>query len=107
MDKELTEGIENLKNIFSPIEFEYIKYKRHNASHIFQDGYEHLVFEQGEIKSQEREDKVEKMNSNFRKLILKHRGDKGFDIYMHGLLYSAVIDLSNRLKVIQDSYPDN
>jgi|ERR1035437_849709 hypothetical protein len=105
--KELTVAIENLKNIFSSIEFEYIKYKRHNASHIFQDGYEHQVFEQGEIKSQEREDKVEKMSSDFRKLILKHRGDKGFDIYMHRLLYSAVIDLNNRLKVIQDSNPDN
>lgn len=105
--KELVAGLNILKISFTTIEFEYIKYKRHNSSHIFQDGYEHQVFELGEIKSQEREDKVENLGNDFKKLILSHGGDKGFDLYMHEIIYPIVIDLVNQLKIIQDSSPDN
>jgi hypothetical protein len=94
----LAEGLENFKRLFTEIEFEYIKYKRHNASHIFQSAYEHKVFEKGDISSPKQENRIEQMAKNFQDLILKHGGDKNFDLYMNHKLYPLVIDLYNCLQ---------
>jgi hypothetical protein len=99
----LVKGLDDFIKLFTETEFEYIKYKRHNASHIFQNDYEHQVFEKGKISSPKRENRIEQMDNDFKDLILLHGGDKNFDIYMHKKLYPLIIDLYDRLQRISNN----
>lgn len=96
--RNLVGGLEELKNQFTEVEFEYIKYRRHSSSHIFQNSYEHQVFEKGEITSQERENRISTTEEDLKMLILKHGGDKNFDLYMHHKIFHLATNLYNRLR---------
>jgi len=96
--KNLVEGLEKLKGTFSEIELQYIKYKRHNSSHIFQNDYEHKVFEKGENLTPQRENKIDQNEKDFTNLIRKHGGDKKFDLYMHHKIFPIASDLYDQLQ---------
>lgn len=46
---ELTIGLEGIKSLFPEEEFEFIEYKRHSCSHIFQNSYRKQKKKNGEI----------------------------------------------------------
>jgi len=104
---ELVNGLSDLKLTFSKKEFEFIRYKRHNASHIFQNFYENNVFENGKIKSDKELNhilQIDKYKSDFRNLLSKHGCDRNFDIYMHRKLYAKIVEMYKKLEKIRMHY---
>jgi hypothetical protein len=95
---KLIQGLVKIKLTLSDDEFEFIEYKRHSASHIFQDKYEVEIKKNGKLKTNYRGgEALDEINMRFKKLLLKHGSDKGFDLYITGKLHSIASALYKNL----------
>lgn len=95
--KELIQGLKKLKSEFSESEFEFIEYKRHSASHIFQNGYEKKLLNNGTIKTKRGKKLLDVLNYEFEKILITHGFDRGFDEYMNSRLYPKIMELHKAL----------
>ena len=102
--KELINGLISLKSLFSESEFEFIEYKRHSASHIFQNHYENRISNKGKILTKRKEKLIDELNSEFKEILLKYGFDRGFDKYMTSKLYPKITELYNGLEKIKTHY---
>ncbi|MCK0192971.1 hypothetical protein [Arenibacter sp. F20364] len=102
--KELISGLKDIKSEFSESEFEFIEYKRHSSSHIFQTGYQKKILNNGTIKTKRKEKLLDVLNSQFYKILIKHGFDRGFDEYMNSKLYPKIMGLHERLEKIKTHY---
>jgi len=98
---ELINGLENLKSLFSESEFEFIEYKRHSSSHIFQNHYEKRATDKGKIITKRKGKLIDKLNKDFGETLIKYGFDRGFDEYMTRKLYPKVIELYSGLEKIK------
>jgi hypothetical protein len=91
---KLDKGLSEIRSTFSDDEFEFIEYKRHSASHIFQNKYEVEIKKNGSLKTKyKNSESLDEINSRFQKIILKHGSDKNFDIYVTTKLYPLISQL--------------
>jgi hypothetical protein len=105
--EELKRGIIEFKSEFSIEELEFIEYKRHSASHIFQHHYETRLLDNGRIQTKRKEKELNELHTNFENILLKHGTDKGFDEYMTRKLYIKIVHLYNNLQIIRKKYLDH
>lgn len=94
---ELVNGLTNLKSLFSESELEFIEYKRHSSSHIFQTRYQNRITETNKIITKRKGKLIDQLNKEFRGILVEHGFDRGFDEYMIRRLYPKVIELHNKL----------
>ncbi|AGA78885.1 hypothetical protein [Echinicola vietnamensis] len=104
---ELIGGLKILKLLFSESEFEFIEYKRHSCSHIFQNHYEKRITDKGKIITKRKGKLIDKLNKEFSETILKHGFERGFDEYMTQKLYPKITKLYNGLEKIKMQYNRN
>lgn len=98
--KNLIGGLLEIRLTFSDDEFEFIEYKRHSASHIFQDKYEVDIKKNGTLKTNYKNgETLDEVTLRFQKLIMKHGSDKDFDVYVTDKLYPIIFRLYNNLKL--------
>lgn len=102
--RELIKGLEDLKSEFSESEFEFIEYKRHSFSHIFQDSYEVRFSDKGKILTNRKGKLIDELSSSFREILMKHGFDRGFDEYFRQKLYAKTSELYNKLNRIKAHY---
>lgn len=102
--EKLIKGLINLKSLFSETEFEFIEYKRHSSSHIFQDYYENRISDKGKIITKRKEKLIDELKSNFNEILLKYGFDRGFDDYMTGKLYPEIKELHHELEKTKKHY---
>lgn len=102
--EKLIKGLIDLKSLFSETEFEFIEYKRHSSSHIFQDYYVNRISVKGKIITKRKEKLIDEFNSNFKEILLKYGFDRGFDDYMTGKLYPEIKELYQELVKIKMHY---
>ncbi|MBC7000907.1 hypothetical protein [Cytophaga sp. FL35] len=101
---ELINGLENLKSLFSESEFEFIEYKRHSSSHIFQNHYEKRITNKGKIITKRKGKLIDELNKEFGETLLKYGFDRGFDEYMIRKLYPKISELYSGLEKIKTHY---
>ncbi|MBK5213465.1 MAG: hypothetical protein JJE55_07385 [Flavobacteriaceae bacterium] len=99
--KEIFQSLTNLKSEFSESEFEFIEYKRHSASHIFQTGYQKKLLNNGTIKNTKNQKLLDVLDREFAQILIKHGFDRGFDKYMTDKLYPKILELEQELKKSQ------
>lgn len=102
--KELIQGLKKLKSEFSESEFEFIEYKRHSASHIFQNGYDKKLLNNGTIKTKRGKKLLDVLDYEFGKILIEHGLDRGFDEYMKSKLYPKITELHQELQKIKKEY---
>jgi hypothetical protein len=103
---EIIRGLSDLKSTFSESEFEFIEYKRHSSSHIFQSHYEYKITDNLKIQSKRKGKPIEDINKKFYEILLKYGFDAGFDEYMRNKLYPKITELQSNLIQIQSNYKD-
>ena len=101
---ELIGGLKNLKSLFSESEFEFIEYKRHSSSHIFQNHYEKRITDKGKIITKRKGKLIDKLNKEYKKTLIEHGFDRGFDEYMMRKLYPKITEFYNKLEKIKTHY---
>lgn len=99
--KELIHSLAELKAEFSESEIEFIEYKRHSSSHIFQHHYENRINNNGKIQYERKGKLIDELNQNSMKILLKYGFDRGFDEYMNSKLYPKITELYDRLQKIK------
>ncbi len=102
--KTLIPNLINLKDEFTEEEFEFIEYKRHSFSHIFQHYYENRFSEKDKLITKRKGKDINEISNSFQKILLKYGLDKGFDEYMNKKLYSKINDLYEKLKRVKTHY---
>jgi hypothetical protein len=95
--KTLIAGLTNLRSLFSDEEFEFIQYKRHSASHIFQDKYEIGIKKNGSLKTHYKDESLADISLRFQTILLTHGSDKNFDLYVTRKLYPVLSKLYTEL----------
>jgi len=101
---ELIKGLENLKSKFSETEFQFIEYKRHSVSHIFQNHYENRISDSGKYQTKRKGKSIDDNNSELKSVILENGSDKEFDINMTKKLYPNITEMYTRLEQIKTHY---
>ena len=108
--KRLIASIGEIKSKFTSNEFAYLEYRRHNACHIFQNGYE-IIQDNGTIKKERRiTDKsgskyskdLQELELDFFKVLDKYSNDKGYDDHFRSLLYPIINQLYLDLQKIHN-----
>lgn len=99
--KELIQGLKELKSEFSDSEIEFIEYKRHSSSHIFQHHYENKIQDNGKIQTKRKGKLIDELSRDFGTILLKYGFDRGFDEYMNNKLYPKISGLYDRLQEIK------
>ncbi len=85
-------------------EFEFIEYKRHSSSHIFQNKYEVDIKKNGTLKTTYKNGiSLDEVTKRFQQLLLKHGSDKDFDLYINKKLYPLIDKLYNELRQINSA----
>lgn len=92
----LVNGLLTLKGEISETELEFIRYKRHNACHIFQDSYEINVNKKVLI---ERTNRF-KLKKHFHLLLDKHGTEDEFYKYLFSKLHPITIKIYKELQAI-------
>jgi hypothetical protein len=103
----ITKGLTELQSSFSWNEFQFIEYKRHNASHLFQNHYENIILDSGKIQTTRKGKPIDFINEELQSILKEHKTDRNFDIYMTKKLYPKTLELYNRLDAIKRKYNDN
>lgn len=85
----------------SEIELQVIEYKRHCACHIFQDSYEYRIKEDDKLFDQRKGKDLDELRVQIDKLIDQYGGDKAFDMYLTGRIYSAIESLQKELALFK------
>ena len=101
---ELITGLNNLKSLFSESEFDFIEYKGHSSSHIFQSHYKKRITDKGKIITKRKGKLIDELNKEFRETLLEYGFDRCFDEYMSRKLYPKIIELYNGLEKIKTYY---
>jgi len=78
----LISGLDDLKSTLDESELDYIEYRRHSASHIFQNQYENIQ-DDLRIKKERKSKNVQELNSQLQQLLIKHGSDKNIDHYLN------------------------
>ncbi|MFZ7132679.1 MAG: hypothetical protein ACOWWR_10010 [Eubacteriales bacterium] len=99
--KELKRGLIEFKSEFSESEIEFIEYKRHSSSHIFQHHYENRLLDNGKIQTKRKKKLIDELSRDFQKILIKYGFDRGFDEYMTSKLYPKITRLYNNLEAIK------
>jgi len=97
---ELVNRLKKFKSEFSESELEFIEYKRHGFSHIFQNTYENRILDNGKIQTKRKGKLIDELNSTFKEIMLKYGFDRGFDEYVMKKLYPKISELYNKLERI-------
>lgn len=79
---KLITGLNKIKLDLNESEILYIEYRRHSASHIFQNQYEHIQ-ENLRIKKERKLKNLEELNNQLSVLIIKHGNDRNVDEYLN------------------------
>lgn len=87
--------INEINNQFTPIELEFIEFRRHNSSHIFTKGY-NLIKDDLKVKEKFKNKKLEDIHSNFDSIFLKHKSNPDFDKYFNKIVFNAL----NKIQII-------
>lgn len=104
----LQSALNKIASEFTPLEFEYIKLKRHNTCHIFQNNYE-VVQNSGKIKTMHKvysydgkctPIELTELELGFYEILKKHGGDIGFDTYVRSKVYPILNNLQKELMEI-------
>lgn len=97
---ELINGLKTIKDNLDDFEFLYVEYRRHNASHIFQNSYEHIQ-DDFRIKKVRKNRNLDEINNKLKYLISKYGSDRGVDDYLNKKLqpilteiYKTLVELS-------------
>lgn len=90
-------GLKDLKLMFDEEEMQYIEYRRHGTSHIFQTYYEYRMESNEKIITQLKKKSISLIEKELQTILIKHGNDKNFGIYMTSKLYSPVIELQNKI----------
>lgn len=101
---ELTKGLERLKSMFTETELQFIEYRRHSASHIFQEHYEKRTLDNGKVLAKRKGKSIDDLDSELKGILIEYGGDKSFDINMTKKLYPKVAEIHARLVQIQSHY---
>lgn len=102
--EELKRGLIEFKSEFSESEIEFIEYKRHSSSHIFQHHYENRLLDNGKIQTKRKGKLIDELSRDFQKILTKYGFDRGFDEYMTSKLYPKITRLYNNLETIQKKH---
>ncbi len=98
----LNTAISDIKSAFTDEEYRYIEYRRHNACHIFQDGYEEIK-QNGEVKVNKRhlsdrsgnkyEMRISDISKDNQFILGKYVSDQGFDEHLISIIYPILNQL--------------
>lgn len=88
-----------IKTIFPDDELEYIRYKRHNVCHIFQNHYEQIQ-DSGKIVDKKEGKDLDQLHKEFQQILIKYNWDAGFDKYLTSTLYPILTNLHSELQHI-------
>jgi hypothetical protein len=91
-------GLKDLNLMFDEVEMQYIEYRRHGTSHIFQTHYEYRIDNKGNITTERKKKSIDVIDAELKSLIIKHGDDKKFGIYMTSKLYPKIIELYNKIE---------
>lgn len=89
-----------IRDSFSAEELIFIEYKRHNSTHIFQEGYE-PVQRNGRIKTKFKNANLVQLWNQIGDVLGQYGGDQGFDEYIISKLYPLLSKLHNNLQDIR------
>jgi len=90
--RKLCDGLNGIKSALTSEETNYVEYRRHNASHIFQNQYEHIQ-EDLKIKKVRKGVELSILRKQIEGLILQHGSDRGIDDYINGKIGDKVAAL--------------
>jgi hypothetical protein len=94
---KLTNGLNQIKSNLDESEFLYIEYRRHGASHIFQNQYEHIQ-DNLKIKKERKNKNLKELNNQLQAIILKYGGDRSVDEYLNQKLQPELTKIYESLK---------
>jgi hypothetical protein len=104
----ILKSLDEIGSKLTDIEFQYLRYKRHNVCHIFQNNYE-VIQDSGKIRSTQKTYSYEgegkpsnliDLELSFFRLLEQHGGDDGFYNYIRGITYPILDNLYKRLTSI-------
>ncbi len=90
------DGFKTIKKTLNESEFLYIEYRRHIASHMFQNKYEHIQEDLRIKKKRNNQDLVE-INKILKRLLILHGSDKNLDIHLNNKLQPILTGLYHKL----------
>ncbi len=93
----LIESLLKIRSSLDESELLYIEYRRHSASHIFQNSYEHIQ-EDLSIKKIRKERDLAVINNLIEGLIRKHGSDRNIDEYLNNKLHPELTRIYDSLK---------
>lgn len=93
---KFVDGITSIKTELSNPEFLYIEYKRHCASHIFQNSYE-IIQKNLKIKKERNNKNLSEIRTEIQNLITKYGNDKNVDMHINSLVQQKITNLYNNL----------
>jgi hypothetical protein len=93
---KFVDGLTSIRAELSDAEFLYIEYRRHSASHIFQNSYEHIQ-ENLRIKKERNGKKLEEIKTEIESLIIKYGSDKNVDEHINSKLQRRITELHKQL----------
>ena len=95
--ENIIEGLNEFKSIFSISELQFIEYKRHSASHIFQDHYEKRFSENGKLIDKRKGRNIDDVNTELNAELLEKDFDSGFYDYMFKKVNPLITKLHKRI----------
>lgn len=95
-------GLKDLKLMFDEEEMQYIEYRRHGTSHIFQTNYEYRMKSNGKVITELKKKSIDVVENELQIVLTKHKTDKNFEIYMSSKLYPKIIELQNKIQLALD-----
>lgn len=93
----LIHGLKEIRETISDEELGFMEYKRHSASHIFQNNYEVGFTKSGKLKTHCKGEDISVVIDRFKNLLITHGMDKGFDLYVTKKLYHKISKLYSDL----------
>ncbi|MBN2030766.1 hypothetical protein JW824_11035 [bacterium] len=93
---KLINGLNKIKSDLDESEFLYIEYRRHNASHIFQNSYEHIQ-DNLRIKKIRKNKDLKEINDRLKSMVNKYGSDRNIDDYLNNKLQPELTKLYENL----------
>lgn len=98
----LIDGLTRIKQILNESEFNYIEYRRHCASHIFQNQYEHIQ-DNLKIKTVRKDKNLIDIIKQIESLIILHKNERNIDKYLNKKLHPELFNLYNSLQITKQN----
>lgn len=96
---ELINGLNKVKSDLSDSELLYIEYRRHIASHIFQNSYE-FIQDNFKIKKERNKENLKDIKEKLNTLIINHGGDRELDDFLNHKIQSYLKKIYENLQSI-------